>query len=400
MKPNAIPVVMFHGVGGDRPGWPWNHLLTPVDVFEGQMRLLAREGWHTISLAALHSHMAAGTPVPEKAIVLTFDDGYRDNWVNMFPILKKYGHRAAIWISTDFVDPRSDLPPTLEDVWAGRIRRDQLDERGYLSWREMREMVSSGLVEIQSHAKTHTWYFSGPHIVDIHRPESLDGYRMPPWLFWNRFPAEKHASMNEVKPERIPYGTPIYEHGESLVVRRYFEDEGLAEDLAIFVAGSGGAEFFRSAGWRERILAVAQEYGKRDDRLETEDEYRARVRAELVDSKRVIETALGTTVEFLCWPGGAHTDFTRRLAEEVGYLATTTRYEDWTRRNVFGEDAREINRIGSGSPWVWRNVVVQRTDPGYFMAGLDLFRGDKKSVWRLRWHKLKYLLRYFLFRVT
>jgi len=399
MKPNAIPVVMFHGVGDDRPGFLWNHLLTPIDVFDGQMRLLGERGWRTISLNELHSHMSTGTAVPDKAIVLTFDDGYRDNWVNAFPILKKYGHRAAIWMSTDFVDPRSDLPPTLDDVWAGRLRPGELDERGYLSWAEMREMVRSSHVEIQSHAKTHTWYFSGPRIVDFHRPEGIEGYRAPQWLVWNRFPDEKHASMGGFEPERIPYGTPIYVHGKSLVVRRYFEDPGLTEKLAAFVAAKGGAGFFRASGWRERLLGVAAEYGDRGDRVETEEDYRARVKAELVESKRAIEGALGTTVNFLCWPGGAYTELTRRIAEEAGYAATTTRYEDWTWRNVHGEDPREINRIGSGSPWVWRDVIFRRTDPGYFIAGLDFVCGEKNSVWRLRSYKLKYLLRYYVLRV-
>ena len=399
MSPTAIPVVMYHGVGKDRPGFPWNDLLTPVEVFDAQMRLLAETGWRTISLDELHSHMAKGTPVPEKAIVLTFDDGHRDNWVNAFPILKKYGHRAVIWMSTDFVDPRSDLPPTLDDVWAGRLRPGELDERGYLSWVEMREMVRSGLVEIQSHAKTHTWYFSGPRIVDFHRPEGIEGYRAPQWLLWNRFPETKYDSMSARAADRIPYGTPIYEHGKSLVVRRYFEDVGLAENLAVIVAGSGGAKYFENPGWRDRLLGIAAEYGKRNDRIESEEEYGTRVRSELVESKRAIEAALGTTVNFLCWPAGGRSEVTRRVAEEVGYLATTTRFEDWTWHNVFGEDPREINRIGSGSPWVWRDVTFHRTDPGYFIAGLDFVRGQKKSIWRLRSYKLKYLLRYYLFRV-
>jgi len=390
---------MYHGVGEPRAGFPWNHLLTPAGVFDAQMRALARGGWRTISLDELHSHMATGASVPEKPIVLTFDDGYQDNWVNVFPILRKHGHRAAIWMSTDFVDPRSDCPPTLEDVWAGRASPGELDERGYLSWAEMREMVKSGLVEIQSHAKTHTWYPSGPRIVDFHRPEGMEGYRTPQWLLWNRFPETKHDSMGTRAIDRIPFGTPIYEHERSLVVRRYFEDPGLAENLAVFVAGNGGARFFEKRGWRDILHGVAAEYGKRDDRVESEEEYRSRVSAELVESRRSIEAALGTTVRFLCWPGGGHTEVTRRLAEEAGYVATTTRYEDPARRNVFGEDPREINRIGSGSPWAWRGLVIRRTGPGFFLAGLGTMQGRKNSIWILRAYKLEYLLRYYLFRV-
>jgi hypothetical protein len=259
--PRAIPVIMYHGVGNDYPGWEWNHLVIPVEVFDGQMRILKERGWTTISLEQLHAHMATGASVPERSIVLTFDDGYRDNYVHAFPILKKYGHRAAIWMSTDFVDPRVDCPPTLDDVWAKRVGMDELDARGYLSWAEMRRMVESGLVEIQSHAKTHTWYFSGPEIVDFHRPDGIDGYAAPMWLAWNAFPAEKYKSMHERMGKRLPYGEPIYRHGKSFAVRRYFEDQGLTGRLVAFVAENGGAEFFSRPGWRERLEAVARDYG-------------------------------------------------------------------------------------------------------------------------------------------
>lgn len=396
VQPRAIPVIMYHGVGDDRTSWQWNFLLTPLDVFEGQMRALKERGWTTISLDELHAHMATGAPVPAKSIVLTFDDGYRDNWVFAFPILKKYGHRAVIWMSTDFVDPRPDLSPTLEDVWSKNIEQGRLDARGYLSWTEMRRMVESGLIEIQSHATTHTWYPSGPDIIDFHRPEGRGGYRMPMWLAWNRFPDEKYKTMHQGMSDRIPYGTPIYQYDKSLVVRRYVEDPALANCLVSVVAENGGGEFFSRAGWREKLTAVVRGFGKRADRFETEEEYRERTMAELVDSRKKIEDVLGVAVRFLCWPGGAHDAVIRKMAREAGYVATTTSYEDETKRNVFGDDPSEINRIGSSSPWVWRGKVIRKVGPGFFLNGLDLFTGARNSLWKRRAYKLHYVLRYYV----
>jgi hypothetical protein len=399
-KPPGIPVVMYHGVGPDHPGFPWNHLMTPAGLFEGQMRLLREKGWTTISLDELHAHMATGAAVPDKPVVLTFDDGYRDNRTCAYPILKKYGHCAVIWMSTDFVDPRGDLPPTLDDVWAGRLAVRDLDREGYLSWAEMREMTASGHIEIQSHAKTHTWYFSGPRIVDFHRPAGVDRYRVPQWLIWNHFPDRKYASMDGAMADRISYGTPIYEHEKSLITRRYFEDRNLTERLVQTVAAGGGAAFFGRPGWRERLLAAADAFGPRNDRTETEDEYRARVKAELVESREKIEAGVGRAVQFLCWPGGGRSALTRRLAVEAGYVATTTRYEDRRFKNVFGEDPHCISRIGSGSQQLLGGVMCRRTDPAFFIAGLDDFIGRPFSGLRLRLYKLKYLLRYLIFRAT
>jgi peptidoglycan/xylan/chitin deacetylase (PgdA/CDA1 family) len=388
---------MYHAVAPPRPDFMGSYLTTPVGVFEGQMRALSEEGWTAISLTQLHAHMSTGVELPAKPVVLTFDDGYLDNWVYAYPIIKKYGHRAVIWMTTDFVDPRSAPRPTLDDVWSGRVRHEDLNDRGYLSWEEMRAMTAGGHIEIQSHAMSHTWYPSSPRIVDFHRPTGVDGYSPPPWLAWNRFPERKYESLTVHLEDSIPYGVPIFECGKSLETRRYFEDAALTELLVRTVAAGGGADFFRQKGWRDALDKIVRDYGERKDRVEARAEFEQRLRRELSESKRLIEDALGTRVDFLCWPGGARSPLTVSMAAEVGYLATTTHYEDRARRNTFGQDPSEINRIGCASPWVWRGKIIARnTDPDFFIAALELFAGFRKSLWTMRCYKLKYLIRYYL----
>ncbi len=397
MRVRGVPVVMYHGVGPEKPGWIWNHLIIPTQVFEGQMRILKEKGWTAITLNALYNHMSKGEPLPGKPIVLTFDDGYLDNWVFAYPIMKKYNHHAVIWMSTDFIDPRPTVSPTLEEAWQGRVSEDDLPNTGFLSWNEMRIMVESGIVEIQSHAKTHTWYFAGPEIVDFHRPRGIDGYIPYAWLGWNLYPKRKYEYMTARLEEEVSYGTPIYRHGKSLAVRRYFEDVSLTDRLIRYVSDKGGVSFFEEPGWREELMAITREHPPTSDRLETEEEYEARVRTELVESRQTIEEALGTKVDFLCWPGGGRNPVGLRLAEEIGYLATTTHYQDRERKNVFGQNPREISRTGCGSPWMWRGLTVRRTDPGFFLAILKDFNGTKSAIWLMRLYKLKYILRHYLF---
>jgi peptidoglycan/xylan/chitin deacetylase (PgdA/CDA1 family) len=396
MALKGVPVVMYHGVGPPKPGWDWNILVMPLDVFEGQMRMLKEEGWTAITLRALYDHMATGAPLPDKPIVLTFDDGYLDNWVFAYPILKKYGHHAVIWMSTGFVDPRPGVRPTLEDVSRGNATEADLPITGYLSWDEMRAMVEHGVIEIQSHARTHTRYFKGPRIVDFHRPRGVEGYIPYQWLAWNRSPERKYAWLTDELESAVPYGTPIYEDGQALAVRRYFEDEALTERLVRHVADTGGARFFERSGWREILMKIAEDHGDRDDRIETAEEYRARVRDELVGSRGAIEAALGVEPEFLCWPGGGRSPENLLIAEEAGYLATTTHYLDPHRRNVHGQNPREINRTGCCSPWIWRGHAFYRTDPGYFRASLEKFNGSNGALWRMRLYKMKYILRYLV----
>lgn len=397
MTPRGVPVVMYHSVGPLRADWIWNYLTTSVDVFEAQMKLLVERGWTAITLADLHAHMSKGAKLPPKPVVLTFDDGYLDNWVYVYPIIKQYNLHAVVWMTTDFVDPSRVPRPTVDDVRSGRLEATDLVDRGYLSWEEMRRMAAGGHVEIQSHAMTHTWYPSGPRMIDFHRPTGVEEYTPLPWLGWNLFPDRKHESLTVRLEDDIPYGVPIYEHKKSFAGPRYFEDIDLTTRLVDTVTQGGGPSFFRREGWRQDLHKVADEYGERGDRVETETEYLDRVRYELLESKRLIEGALGTRADFLCWPGGARSPATLRIAREVGYLASTTHYEDPTRHNTFGQDPSEINRIGCASPWIWRNrVTVRNTDPEFFVAALDLFAGKRKSLWTIRSYKLKYLLRYYL----
>ena len=173
-KPYSVPVLMYHTVGPEIGGWPWPWLTTPIEVFEDQVVAMAREGYISIGLGDLYAYMKEGRRLPGRAVVLTFDDGYLDNYVYAYPILKKHGYKGTVFVSTDFVDPSPKPRNTLDDVWAGRAARSDLPGPGFLSWAEMRRMESEGVMEVQSHTCTHTWCFNGPRIIDFHSPESAE----------------------------------------------------------------------------------------------------------------------------------------------------------------------------------------------------------------------------------
>ena len=105
----------------------------------------------------LRSHKTSGI---RNRIVLTFDDGYLDNWLFGFPLLKKYSLKATIFVSPDFIDKRN-------------VVRSDFSELGFLSWDEMRIMTSSGLIDIQSHTMTHTKYFISDILTGFHHPGTI-----------------------------------------------------------------------------------------------------------------------------------------------------------------------------------------------------------------------------------
>lgn len=330
-----------------------------MESFDAKARLLRDRGFTAIFWKDLYGYMERRTTLPPNSIMLTLDDGYLDNWVYAFPILRRYGLKGTVFVNPDFVDPGTELRPTLEDAWAGRCRIGDLDPVGFLNWGEMRAMEASGVIDVQSHALTHTWYFSGPRIVDFHAPHRLPPY---PWLSWNARPDRKPFYLKEDQQRFLPWGHPVFEHEKSLVVRRFLPDDGWVARITDFARERGAESFFEDASWQEQIRMQLRSWGVADrfpGSYETEGQRLERIREELSASKRIIETKLDKRVDYLCWPGGGNDETTRRLAIEVGYKAWTLASQDRaSKRNLPGEDPVSIKRMPTANVVMWRGRPI------------------------------------------
>jgi hypothetical protein len=328
----------------------------PVRLFERQLKYLKRKAFKTVTLYDVYEYLKSGKPLPAKSIVLTFDDGFLDSWVYVFPLLKKYGMKGTVFVTTDFVDPSENPRPTIEDVWSGRQAENDLQWWGYLSWAEMRRMYESGVMDFQSHARTHTWYFNSEKIIDFHHPH--DSYV---WLFWNTFPERKYAWLNHSFHEGVPWGTPIYTYDQALLTKRYYEDHSLTKTLVDHTEQHGGIGFFGRRDWKQELFEIADQYRSNHGSAgfyESEDEYFDRVRDELNYSKKTIEKKLHKSVDFLCWPCGDFTDKLHRMAvEESSYLAAVTARK---RPNRFGYDPSLIDRTYFRADYAgpWREGLI------------------------------------------
>ena len=127
--PRAVPVLNYHQVEV-KDG---NPLTLHPEQFEAQMAYLADEGYTTITIDEMMDALENGTSLPEKPVIITFDDGYADNYEYAYPILKKYGFKATIFLIYDFTDTYPN----------------------YLTWDQINEMKESGLIHFESHTMTH-----------------------------------------------------------------------------------------------------------------------------------------------------------------------------------------------------------------------------------------------------
>jgi peptidoglycan/xylan/chitin deacetylase (PgdA/CDA1 family) len=130
--PGAIPILMYHFVTNKPPAdeLDWSLTVTEPD-FARQVSYLRCAGYYSITLSQLFDAMHGGAPLPEKPVILTFDDGYKDAYTNAFPLLRSAGLAGTFGIVTD---------------WVG--------QPDYMNWDQLREMAAGGM-EIVSHSVNH-----------------------------------------------------------------------------------------------------------------------------------------------------------------------------------------------------------------------------------------------------
>ena len=124
----GIPVLMYHAIGYEKG----NNARVPKEKFKAQMKYLKDNSYSTLTLDEAYDFFIKDKPVPEKAVVLTFDDGYVDNYSEALPILRELGFKATIFVITDVVDKSP----------------------GYMKLEQLKEMQASGM-DIQSHTVYH-----------------------------------------------------------------------------------------------------------------------------------------------------------------------------------------------------------------------------------------------------
>ena len=136
-------ILMYHMVSGHRRGAKFNKLRVPPAQFERQVAYLAGNGWTFAHVSELKNAL------PDKTVVLTFDDGYRDNLEYAHPILARYNAKATLYLVEDRFDRDWST--------AKKAHHDsgELMQEPKLSDAEVKTMLASGVWELGAHTLTH-----------------------------------------------------------------------------------------------------------------------------------------------------------------------------------------------------------------------------------------------------
>ena len=181
-----VPIIMYHSVLKDSTK-SGKYVIT-VPQLEADIKYISENGYTSIFITDLIDYVQRGTPLPEKPIILTFDDGHFNNETYLLPLLEVYDCRAVISIVGEYTDRYTEQP-------------DENPNYAYLSWGNVRDVLASGRIEIENHS--YSMHSAGARLgAGRKRGESDEAYR--------RALTEDLGKMQRLCTEQLGYAPPVF----------------------------------------------------------------------------------------------------------------------------------------------------------------------------------------------
>ena len=130
----CVPILMYHEV---KPLNSGKDAITPWE-FESDLQYLQRSGYTTVTMSDLIDYSRGDKDLPSKPVVLSFDDGYYNNYVYVYPLLQKYDAKIVLSIIGKNTDDFTEIT-------------DENINYSHVTWTQLNELISSGHVEVQNH---------------------------------------------------------------------------------------------------------------------------------------------------------------------------------------------------------------------------------------------------------
>jgi peptidoglycan/xylan/chitin deacetylase (PgdA/CDA1 family) len=318
-RAGAVPIIVYHSVSPAADWLPWaDNISVRPETFRLHMEILREDGWTVLATRELVAARRAGRGLPERSVVIHFDDGYLDNFQIAAPILRAAGFPATFFVSADFIEPGAAVRACPSE--------GGLPGPGYMTAAEMRLLDADPLFEIAAHGLDHARIPVSPRVVA--RLEPL-GWRRHVASVWALQPGSKARWFEAETPAPLAFGDPVRESDSALCGR----------------------------WWRE-------------DGIESEAERDARVNASLLAARARFEDVLGRPVDLLCWPFDRWTEAARASARAAGFLTVTGGRGE----NLPGDDPDLLSRVhvhdrAFGGGGLWPEAIA-------FRARLALLSGN------------------------
>lgn len=362
----SLPVLLYHYLNRTQ-----GSIAVAPETFDAHCKAMSKAGYRGIGLEEAAGYLLHGERLPSKSVLITFDDGYLDNYVYGLPALNKYGHKATVFVVAERIEEQG-LRPTLceEQKGHGHVPEGvnapyEVDALGheqrkdmFMSWDEARVAEAANILDIASHSLSHAPVWSAPPLAKWRgRPNTMELVH----------PCPHHRTFDKPK-HPVPFGMPLLPEEPGLTNQAFLPSKELLDLLRDSVPQDleNSCEFFKDEAKIRDLRKVLLDLPlKRWGRTEELDEYRRRVRHELTASRVLLERHLANntrrplTRACLAWPWGAYTPTTLEIAKDVGFqifFATTFG------PNLAGQSASHVHRF-----------KARDKSPGWLLSRLRIY---------------------------
>ena len=264
----GIPIFLYHHIDTDSN-------VTP-ELFEEHLKILQKNNMNTITMEQL-----ANKNIPYKSVMVTLDDGYKDNYTIVFPLLRKYNMKATIFLNTAYIDI----------------------DKNYMSWEQIKEMSESKLVDFQCHSHEHNYIFVDEKITGVLSGKENDKSNF--YIYGN-----------------IKEGYPIFKK------RGEYSSRGIIIKKEFY-------ELFREYYLKElknlnkkEFTAKAQEFVNKNKNeyfsKESKEEFQDRITKEFLLNKKSIEKNINGAPLFFAWPWGHRNKEAIEILKDLGVKGFVT----------------------------------------------------------------------------
>ena len=279
--------------------------------------------------------------LPQNSILITFDDGYKNNYTLAFPILKKYNMKATIFLNTKFIEK----------------------DEAYLNWDEIREMYESGLVDFQLHTHSHQLTVKDIEVLAFYDNESSPYFKRESYnLFFE-------GNYDEKKDMEKLNGLPVFKLRSKISIPGYKPKKDFVEKYKNITELQKNNKSEKEK--KEFLNKLFKENQKKFFDKVSEEEFRKIVEFEILENKKIIEEKLGKTPDGLAYPWGHRYKGNREDIRKLGVDVFITRKgvntlklnKNWIYR-VSGDDFENFDEfkkeLKNGSTAIYRKIFKKR----------------------------------------
>ena len=330
-RKNFVLCLMYHSIDSEK-----NKGGIFVDEFEEHIKWIKDK--KTFKMEELKG---LDYKLPKNSILITFDDGYKNNYTLAFPILKKYNMKATIFLNTKFIEK----------------------DEAYLNWDEIREMYESGLVDFQLHTHSHQLTVKDIEVLAFYDNESSPYFKRESYsLFFD-------GNYNEKKDAKKLNGLPVFKLRSKISIPGYKPKKNFVEKYRSIV------ELQENKSEKEKKKFLNRLFKEKKDEFFdkiSEEQFKETVKFEILENKKIISEKLGKVPDCLAYPWGHRYKGNREDIKKLGVdVFITTRKgvnslklnKNWIYR-VSGDDFENFDEfkkeLKNGSTAIYRKIFKKR----------------------------------------